>query len=485
MNDCQLVRRHLLVMLALSLLLNCFCSQQPGHCTKLPADLSDLVLSEFPGAKIRLDGAVDTGRGELFLPLAPTAAKKHGKAQLVSSHPSPEKPDVLVYANGWCFVRVLKRGKAKTIVVPAELPDKLRKQLLTCRFPSDLIVPESFSIPASFKPIVGETAVQMLPDATISASNFGQAPARSSSTGVAAGPGSFFLTSLSSGTITLLDEQSLSKIADFPTEGTPCSMAWAEDRLYITDQAKNRVLMLDPVGRRFLGQIDLPLHSAPRGIVALPNGRLIYVAESGSNDVAVIETASGAILLRTKVAPGPSRMAVTPNGNFLIVLNVPSGLVTFISTLNQKVLSSVRVGEVPTAIAVTKDSAVAYVSNRGSNSVSILDLTIRQVTGTIATGSGPTGLELSADGSKLYVANAKDNTIGVYDTKTNEKISEVKLPIDVDFPNAIDLMPDGKRLLVSSESTDTVASLELSTMEFDKQTRIGHSSHDIIWVPVR
>ncbi len=483
MSECRLVIRPI-VSLLLAFFAACIIVQLPGSCTKLPSDLSDLVLSEFPGAKIRLDGAIDTGHGELFLPLTPASPKKHGKAQLAISHPTPEKPDVLVYANGWCFLRVIKKGKARTIVVPAELPDKLRKQLMGCRFPSDLIVPENFSVPASFKPIVGEAAVQMLPDATIAAANFGQGPSRSAASGAPAGPGSFFLTSLSSGTITLLDEQSLSKIADFPTEGTPCSMAWAEDRLYITDQAKSRVLMLDPVGRRFLGQIDLPPRSAPRGIVALPNGRLLYVAESGGNDIAVIETATGSILLRTKVAPGPSRVAITPNGNFLIVLNVPSGLVTFISTLNQKVLSSVRVGDVPTAIAVSKDSSVAYVSNRNSNSVSILDLSTRQVTGTIATGTGPTGVELSADGSQLYVANAKDNTIGVYDTKTKEKVSEVRLPIDVDFPNAIDLMPDGKRLLVSSESTDTVASLELSKMEFDKQTRIGHSSHDIIWVPV-
>jgi YVTN family beta-propeller protein len=458
----------------------------PAHATKLPSDLLDLISAEFPGAKVRLDGAVEAS-GALFLPLIPhqePAGKKRPKLQLVSAHPNPEHPDVLVYNNGWSFLRVRKKGNARTVILPAELPDKLRKQLLACKFPSDLIVPDAFVLPQSLKALVGDTAVQTASDATIGSPEFGLA-ADPNGSPQAAGPGSYFVTSLTSGTITLVDGQTLAKTADFPTEGTPCSMCWAGGRLYITDQAKNRVLILDAVKRQFLGQIDLPAHSAPKGIVALPNGRLIYVAETGSNDIAVIETATNKVLLRTKVAPGPGRLAVTPNGNFLIVLNVPSGQMSFLSTLNQSLLGAVKVGDVPTGVALTKDSTTAFVSNRGSNSISVVDIGARKVTGTIAAGSGPTGLALSSDNTRLYVANAKENTIGVYDTKSHEKVTEARLPLDVDFPYALDLMPDGKRLLISSESTETIASLDVSKMEFDKQSAIGHTSHDLIWVPVR
>lgn len=462
-------------------------ASSPCYATRLPAELSDMVLAQFPGSKVRLDGAIQTSRGELFLPLLPANPDKKnrysGLPTLLTVHPNREHPDILVYSNGWSFLRVVAKGKSKTTVMPAELPDKLRKQLSSCRFPSDLIVPENFFLPLSLKSLIGETSVQTIIDAKIAADDFGHAPGA----GPAAvnGPGSYFFTSLSSGTITLIDEKTLTKVAEFPTEGTPCSMAWADGHLYITDQAKNRVLILDPLRRQFLGQIDLLPRSAPKGIVALANGRLLYVAESGSNDVAVIETATKKVLLRTKVAPGPSKIALTANGNFIVVLNVTSGLVTFISTLNQSVVGTVKVGEVPTSIAITRDSKLAYVTNRNSNTLSVIDLTTRKEVGTIATGTGPTGLTFSLDESKLYVANAKENTIAVYDQKTREKLAEAKLPLDVDFPYSIELMPGGKKLIVSSESTDTIATLDLATMQFDQQSQIGHSSHDMIWVPVR
>jgi YVTN family beta-propeller protein len=137
----------------------------------------------------------------------------------------------------------------------------------------------------------------------------------------------------------------------------------------------------------------------------------------------------------------------------------------------------------PTSLAITKDSQTAYVSNRMSNTVSVLDIGKRAVVSSIPTGTGPTGLALSPDESKLFVSNARDNTISVFDTKTLSKLSDIKLPIEIDFPGEIRLMPDGKRILVSSQATNTIGMLDLDTLEFSKQCPIGHTSHDIVWIP--
>ncbi len=45
--------------------------------------------------------------------------------------------------------------------------------------------------------------------------------------------------------------------AEFPTEGTLSQMVAVGGFLYISDQAKARVLILDPNKREFVGQIDL------------------------------------------------------------------------------------------------------------------------------------------------------------------------------------------------------------------------------------
>jgi YVTN family beta-propeller protein len=119
-----------------------------------------------------------------------------------------------------------------------------------------------------------------------------------------------------------------------------------------------------------------------------------------------------------------------------------------------------------------------------SNTVSMVDTSMRKVVDTLKTGVGPTGMALSKDGLKLYVANAKDNTVGIYDLKTKKCTNEIRLPLDVDFPGTIQLMPDGKRLILSSESTDAIGIFNVGDLQFEAQPIIGHTSDELIWAPI-
>jgi YVTN family beta-propeller protein len=453
---------------------------QPALATKLPSDLLNCLKTHYSEVKTRLDGSVEINRTELLLPLLPTAQTKPEKVTLTEVYPPQGKSDMLVFSNGWCFLRVLKRGLNKTIVNPHELPENLLKLLLSGHFATDLIVPEKFTLPRRLKVIAKDISVTYFDEAPRKEEQplVGQIKPPSSSRGV------IFVTSPSTGKIALLDDQTFVKQVEFPTEGTPNSLAVAEHRLYITDQSKNRILIIEPKQRKFLGQIDLPAKTTPKGIAALPNGKLLYVSEYAANNIDVIETENNKVLVRTKVPAGPSRLAITPDGLTVIVMNAPAGRVTMISAATQKVLGSVVVGTLPNGIVINRDSSLAYVSNRVSNSVSIIDIASRKVTGTMTTGTGPTGLALDSVKDRLYVANARDNSLSVFDTRTRKKIEDIKLPLDIDFPGGVMLTPDGKRLLVSSTLTDAIGILDTQTLKFDSQPVIGHSTDQMLWIPI-
>jgi YVTN family beta-propeller protein len=358
----------------------------------------------------------------------------------------------------------------------------LRRQVLSGKMPADLIVPQNMIVARSLKSVIGELAVATADDTTAGRSDFGQPPPKKGSG--APLHGTVFVTSPHTGDITQLDETNLTKIIEFPTEGTPTGMAAGSGKLYIADQAKSRILLLDLKSKQFLGQIDLTKKSAPKGLAILPNGKLLYASESAANDVAVIETATNKVLVRTRVSAGPARIDITPNGSYVVVLNVPAAQATIISTLNQRNMGAVAVGAMPNALVISKDSTRAYISNRMSNTVSVVEILSHRVVETLKTGTGPTGLALSPDGNKLFVANAKDNTISVFDLKTKQKPEEVKLPLDVDFPGDMMVMPGGKRMIITSETTDAVGIFNLDTLQFESQPNIGHSSDEIIWVPM-
>jgi YVTN family beta-propeller protein len=456
-----------------------------AHATKIPQNLKEGILKDFPGAKFRLDGSFETSHGELFIPIIPAKTTHQSKSEITlqAALPSRQEPNFLVFGDAWCFVRMVARGRFHTIKLPSDMTDSFRKFVLSGKLSEDLIVPEHFILPSSLAPIVGDLAIQLADDALVKGVEDGTQPAKKQTKVINTG-GSILVLSPNTGKISMLDAKTLTKITEFSTEGTPSGFAFAQGKIYIADQSKNRILKLDPKSRQFVGQIDLPAHSAPKGVAVLPSGKLLFIAESATSFVSVFDTTTDKIVTRTKVTTGPAKVAVTPNGSQVLVLNTPAGKLTFMSALTQKLLGVMSLGTLPNDIVISSESDKAYVSNRLSNTVSVIDLLRRTVLETLKTGAGPTGLVLNDDESRLFVANAKDNTISVFDLNEHKKLDDIKLPLDVDFPGSLLLLPDRKHILVSSESTDAIGLIDAAKMSFEGQPTIGHSSDEFLWVPV-
>jgi YVTN family beta-propeller protein len=443
--------------------------------TKLPAELVEWFKVQLPQAKIGMDGTLTFSKEDLFLPLMPNIALPHkGKLELRDKIPADGVPDLLIFSNGWGFVRLIQKNSIKTIPNLTNLPDAANRRLMNEHLPSDLIVPENFFVPIRLKALAKEIAAPILEERSKTVAEIAKYLPNAHS--------AVFATSPLSGKITMLNDKTLEKITDFQTDGTPSSMAAADDKLYVTDQAKSRILLLDPSKGVFLGQIDLPKKTSPKGIAALPNGKLLYVSEYSANNIDVVEVKVGKVLLRTKVPAGPSQVAITPDGNLVLVLNAPSGRLTLISTSNQKVVGSIVVGTLPNGIAIAPDSKTAYVTNRVSSTLSIIDLVTKKVLKSIETGLGPTGLVLDEKGQKLYVANAKDNSLSIYDTEKKSKIEDIKLPLDIDFPGGMIRLPDNIHLVVTSASTENIGIFNMQTNKFEVQPAVGHPTDQVLWM---
>lgn len=451
----------------------------PAFATKLPVELADWFKTNLPQAKIRMDGTLEFSKEDLFLPLMPTTAPPpKGKLELRDKVPADGVPDLLMFSNGWGFIRLIHQEKLKTVPNLNNLSDSTNRRLMNAHFPSDLIVPENFFVPVRLKSLAKEIAVAE-PTASAKSQTHTEEtkspPTHNEHSAV-------FVTSPLSGKVTMLNDKTLEKISDFQTDGTPGSMASADNKLYITDQAKSRILLLDPAKGEFLGQIDLPKKTSPKGIAALPNGKLLYLTEYSTNNIDIIEVKVGKVLLRTKVAAGPSQIAITPDGNMVLVINVPQGRLTILSTSNQKIIGQVPLGTLPNGLAVTPDSKIAFVTNRVSSSLSIIDLTTKKVIKTFETGLGPTGLALDAKGEVLYIANAKDNSLTLFDAKKFTRIEDIKLPLDIDFPGGLLRLPDNKHLVVTSASTPNVGIFDMEARKFTNQPDVGHPTDQVHWM---
>jgi YVTN family beta-propeller protein len=158
-----------------------------------------------------------------------------------------------------------------------------------------------------------------------------------------------------------------------------------------------------------------------------------YVANRFDNTVSVIDTATKMVVATIPVGNNPSGIAVSPDGKRVYVANSGSNNVSMIDTTSCAV-ATVPVGNSSLAIAVTPDGTRAYVANstmnilRGNGIVSVIDTAGNTVMATIA-GVGPLGrggyataVAVAPNGQYAYVTTAGNDvasTVSVVDSGTS------------------------------------------------------------------
>jgi YVTN family beta-propeller protein len=243
----------------------------------------------------------------------------------------------------------------------------------------------------------------------------------------------------------------------------PCA-AEARPLVYVTNSLSNTVSVID-VGR---GQLvkEIPVGKEPFGLAFSPDGQRAYVANAQSREVSVIEVSQHRLLRNILVnSELPVWVAVSPDGSYVYVTNERSNDVTVIAAASNAVVGRIPVGRGPAGIVVCHDSRYAYVANEGSHDVSLLDLQREGVIKTIAVGRVPQGLAASPDGAWLYAANFGSNSISVIATPRNEVEAQILVGSG---PVSVAVSPDGYHVY-----TGNFTSGSLSVVDALKRTEVA------------
>jgi YVTN family beta-propeller protein len=110
---------------------------------------------------------------------------------------------------------------------------------------------------------------------------------------------------------------------------SPNSIVASDKYVYVSNANNDNISVIDAKVKKIVTHIDLKLDERlgnlkgvmPFGLALSPDGRKLYVAESGINAVAVIDVASNKILGHLPTGWFPSKVKVTPDGKQLIVTN--------------------------------------------------------------------------------------------------------------------------------------------------------------------
>src|SRR6266481_5546124 len=213
-------------------------------------------------------------------------------------------------------------------------------------------------------------------------------------------------------------------------------------RLIVANYENDSISLVDIAGRRVLADLDLrPGNGVPGGEypvwVAVQGNSTAFVSSARDREIVVvaISTNTPAVTDRISVKGEPTRITLNPKQTRLYVAESSSDSVAVINTKTHQIIEEIGTtapksvfandkgftGSSPNSVTVSADGGFLYVTNGGANSVAVIRLAHdgdgeggsgarSELQGVIPTGWYPNSVSVSADGSMLYVVNGKSNT---------------------------------------------------------------------------
>ena len=93
-----------------------------------------------------------------------------------------------------------------------------------------------------------------------------------------------------------------------------------------------------------VGSVNPNVEPYPKGIAVNPAGTRVYVANSGSNSISVIDTTSNTVINTVDVGEEPGHLAVNLAGTRVYVTNSASNSICVIDTSSNTVIDTINVG---------------------------------------------------------------------------------------------------------------------------------------------
>jgi len=199
---------------------------------------------------------------------------------------------------------------------------------------------------------------------------------------------------------------------------------------------------------------------SPISVVAGVDGKVLYIAETTANQVAVFDIATGKVSKVISVSENPVGLDISADGSKLYVTSaVPAGKVQIIDVRGGSVTGSITVGHTPVAVVESPDAKTLYVCNQFNNNIGVVDLSSKKQVAAIAVVREPVAAALTSDGKYLFVANHLPagpanadycaSVISVIDTAAKKVIKNIELPDGSTNVRGITISPDGRNAYVT------------------------------------
>jgi YVTN family beta-propeller protein len=239
--------------------------------------------------------------------------------------------------------------------------------------------------------------------------------------------------------------------------GFPAALKAATYQVYVTNERSGDVTVINGGDLKVVATI--PVGKRPRGIHVSPDGKVVYVALSGSPIEGPPQIdANGNPIFDKKKDDDDENADKSADG--IGVLDVGA----------QKLRSKLNAGSDPEEFALSKDGRQIYISNEDTKSASVIDIATGKLQHIIPVGQEPEGVTTTPDGKQFYVTCEAGGDIYVIDARSYSAVTRFKVngrPRSVEFLSAggIGFIPSesaGELNVIDSLNAKVLKTIKLS-----------------------
>lgn len=285
-----------------------------------------------------------------------------------------------------------------------------------------------------------------------------------------------YITRFDGGGITVLDtstEQEIATLAAVSPEGV--AMAPGGRPVYVADYGAGRLLVIDDTDGtpQIVATIFGLLH--PRAVVATPDGRKVFVG-SHEGRITEIDTRTRTIKGSYQISAPNSifGLAVTSDSQRLIVTTAASaaGMIHVFDTdfLSIGALRSFFVPSELYSAVISQDGRYAIVPAFRGTTVYFVDLSTLNVF-TKSVGYGIFGVAINPNTGIVYATTLDDHVVWFSPSPFGGDGNVVPIPVGV-HPQGLSFTPDGSRLYVANEFSNSVSVIDPTTNKVVKTINV-------------
>jgi YVTN family beta-propeller protein len=205
--------------------------------------------------------------------------------------------------------------------------------------------------------------------------------------------------------------------------------------------------------------LQIHVGANPVGLGYNHNSGNIYVANSGSHSISVINGETNRVDSTVLVGRIPYAVAYNPINDHIYVTNLGENSVSVIDGGNSSITETLQVGTYPSSVNLDVSNQRIYVSNYFSNYVSVIDAE-HKISANVSVGKNPIDLAINPSHHGVYVANAGSNTVSIINGATNKVISNVTVG---EYPTAVAYNPTNNKVYVANRNSGNISVIDGDT----------------------